>query len=296
MWWEELGPADARALMMAMNEPPETAFRVNSLRADPARLVEDLRATGERIERPAGPDPLVPAEALVLKGRISASLREHLAGGELVGQARSSQGVVSVLDPRPGERVLDLCAGPGVKTTAIAARMEGQGEVVAVELNSARARQISDLAGRLGARNVRVRCADALVADLGGGYDRALVDPPCSDLGALASRPDARWRKSPELVKELRVLQRGLLERAAAALRPGGTLTYSVCTICRRESEAVVSEVLAAGGLESDQLGREYPTVADASDPRYLQSLPHRHGTDGFFIARLRAPRSEAAG
>ena len=106
-----------------------------------------------------------------------------------------------MLDPQPGEQVLDLCAAPGIKTTAIAARMANRGNVVAVERDPGRAGQLAELCARLGATSVTVVEGDAAELDLGGGYDRVLVDPPCSDLGTLASRPDARWRKSPELIE-----------------------------------------------------------------------------------------------
>jgi 16S rRNA (cytosine967-C5)-methyltransferase len=136
---------------------------------------------------------------------------------------------------------------------------------------------------------VQVVVADAR-DDLGGGYDRVLVDPPCSDLGTLASRPDARWRKSPPLIAELAGLQGEILARGAASLRPGGALVYSTCTISRSENEQLVSGALSAAppGLRADELGSERPRLASPHDARFLQTRPDRDGTDGFFIARLR--------
>ncbi len=176
-----------------------------------------------------------------------------LEAGDAVAQSRASQAVVELLDPRPGERVLDLCAGPGIKTTAIAAKLGGAGEVVAVEVDEGRARQIRELAERLGADTVRVAREDAARFDAGEGYDRVLVDPPCSDLGTLAARPDARWRKSPEAIERLAAGAQRILERAAAAVRPGGVIVYSTCTISRAENEAVVGadalrRAVAGGG------------------------------------------------
>src|SRR4029079_4689808 len=124
---------------------------------------------------------------------------------------------------------------PGIKTSAIAARIADRGEVVAVDRDPGRAGQLGDLCERLAARSVRVVVADAEEADLGDGYDRVLVDPPCSDLGTLASRPDARWRKSPELIERVAGVQAAILDRGMDALAPGGTLVYSVCTVSRRE-------------------------------------------------------------
>jgi 16S rRNA (cytosine967-C5)-methyltransferase len=198
---------------------------------------------------------------------------------------------VALLDPQPGERVLDLCAGPGVKTTAIAARMGDTGEVVAVERDPGRAAQVGDLCGRAGVTGVSVEVGDAAEADHGSGYDRVLVDPPCSDLGTLAARPDARWRKSPETVERLADLQRRILERAARALRPAGTLVYSTCTLSARENELVAVEALENDeGLVADALGADEPQLASARDPRFLVVRPDRARTDGFFIARMRKP------
>ena len=118
MWWQELGPADARAVMAAMNQPAETALRVNTIRADPDSILGELRAAGDEVERPNAAAPLASPESLVLHGRLGALARRRLEDGALVAQARGSQAVVALLDPKPGERVLDLCAAPGIKTTA----------------------------------------------------------------------------------------------------------------------------------------------------------------------------------
>ena len=157
------------------------------------------------------------------------------------------------------------------------------GDVVAVEVNAARARELEANVARLGATNVQVVCADgrALPEEL-TGFDRALVDAPCSGLGVLAARPDLRWRSQP-----LPELQLELLQAAAARVKPGGTVLYSVCTVNRDEAEAVVD----ASGLEVDhRLAAAWPHFRHASRPEFLQTLPHVHGTSGFFIARLRVP------
>ncbi len=264
MWWSELGPEDARSLMAALNEPAETALRVNTLKADREALMTELRGGGDRIDR-HGSGLLGPPEALVVTGSLTERLRARIDAGELVPQARGSQAVVAELDPHPGERILDLCSAPGIKTTAIAARMSDSGEVVAVDRDPGRAAQLGALCARLGVTCARVIVADATEDDLGGGYDRVLVDPPCSDLGTLASRPDARWRKSPELIERLSGLQAKILHRALQAVRPGGTLVYSVCTISRREG----------------------PDQVESLRARSVQLRPDRDRTDGFFIARL---------
>ena len=153
------------------------------------------------------------------------------------------------------------------------------GEVVAIEVNEARARELEENVRRLGATNVRVVNADGreLPPDL-SGFDRTLVDAPCSGLGVLAARPDLRWRSSP-----LPELQLELLRAAAQRTRAGGTIVYSVCTVNADEAEAVVD----ASGLAVDPI-EEWPAFRHPKRPEFLQTLPHVHGTSGFFVARLR--------
>jgi 16S rRNA (cytosine967-C5)-methyltransferase len=181
-------------------------------------------------------------------------------------QSRGSMLVSRTLAPRPGERVLDLAAAPGAKTTHLGALMENEGEIVAVEANPQRADELRANAERLGATIVDVRTQDAREPVEPGGFDRVLLDAPCSDLGTLQSRPDARWRKSPDTIRELADLQGELLDSALAQLKPGGTLVYSTCTISPAEQPAT-------------------PPGTRAEPP--VQLLPHRDGTDGFFIARF---------
>src|SRR5256885_518861 len=145
----ELGPEDARSLMRACNEPAETALRVNPLRAEVAPTLARL-ATLDGVLEASGPPPLAPSGALVIEGPLPDAVLAALERGELVAQSRASQAVVEVLHPGPGERVLDLCAGPGIKTSAIAARVGVEGEVVAVEIDPKRASQVRELCARLG--------------------------------------------------------------------------------------------------------------------------------------------------
>jgi 16S rRNA (cytosine967-C5)-methyltransferase len=287
MWWQELGAAAARSLLAACNEPAETAFRVNLLRSDrdaalakllvagvdarPAASAAPFPPMGE--ERHSGSEwPLAVPEMIVIEGRTGEAVPTLVAAGELTPQSRGSAAVVEVLDPRPGEQILDLCAGPGIKTGQIAERIGDRGEVISVESDPERAAEVAAQAERLGLRSVSVIEADAAELEIAsGGFDRVLLDPPCSDLGALASRPDARWRKSPATIERLAELQSRLLERARGALRPGGTLVYSTCTISRRENELLVG--------------------ADAE--RSIQLRPDRDGTTGFFVARLRSAAAD---
>jgi 16S rRNA (cytosine967-C5)-methyltransferase len=236
--------------MRAQNEPPETVVR------------------HVRGPVPDGSPTDIPGAYEV--ARVD---EKALHRGEIWPQSRGSQLAGLVVGSREGERVLDLCAAPGGKTTMLA------GEVTAVEVNEARARELEDNVRRLGAENVRVVQADgrSLPPEL-TGFDRALVDAPCSGLGVLAARADLRWRSQP-----LAELQLELLRAAAGRVRPGGTIVYSVCTINSDESEAVID----ASGLAVEPI-EGWAQFRHPRRPEFLQTLPHVHGTSGFFIARLR--------
>jgi 16S rRNA (cytosine967-C5)-methyltransferase len=286
LWWRELGPDQARALLRRINEPAESALRVNT-------LVASVEAVAAQLGSAAVPAPGVP-EGLVLGRPFDVYGSELWARGAIMPQSRGSMLVGRVLAPRPGERVLDLCAAPGAKTTHLAAMMGDRGAVTAVERHPGRATALRRTLDRMGVACVTVRAADA--AERGDGeavYDRVLVDPPCSGLGTLQSRPDLRWRTSPERIGETAALQARILRAGAARTRPGGTLVYSVCTISRAESELVVERFLgehpefSADPLERG-LGAAPGGEPDAGPSPYLQILPHRDYTDGFFIARLR--------
>jgi 16S rRNA (cytosine967-C5)-methyltransferase len=246
----DLGLNDAISLMRAMNEPLETVVRL--VRGDP------------------------PGEPTDIPGAYSVQRVDDLAvaDGRIWPQSRGSQLVGLAVGSQDGERVLDLCAAPGGKTAQL------RGEVTSVEIDPNRASELRANLAVLGATNVTVVEADGTELPSGlAGFDRALVDAPCSGLGVLAQRPDLRWRATP-----LPELQLALLRSAAERVKPGGTLVYSVCTINADENEAIVD----ASGLEVVPLGEEWPQFAHPHRPEFLLTLPHVHGTSGFFVGRLR--------
>ena len=252
VWRRDLGDERALSLMRAQNEPPPVVVR------------------HVRGQTPDGSATDIPGAYEV--ERVD---DEALARGEIWPQSRGSQLAGLAVGSQPGERVLDLCAAPGGKTAMLA------GEVVAVEANESRARELEENLRRLGRDDVRVVHADGrdLPADL-TGFDRALVDAPCSGLGVLATRPDLRWRSQP-----LPELQLELLQAAAGRVRPGGAIVYSVCTINTDEAEAVVD----ASGLEIEPI-EGWAQFRHPARPEFLQTFPDEHRTSGFFVARLRAP------
>jgi 16S rRNA (cytosine967-C5)-methyltransferase len=266
LWWEQLGASDARALMAYDNEPGEVALRANTLLTDAVTLAGELPVATHRDEK-------LP-EALVLEGPFDAHDSPAWGAGGFLAQSRAAMQVSRELDPQPGERVLDLCAAPGGKTTHLAALMGGEGEVVAVERNARRAGMLTRTAQRLHVPNIRVEVADAAKQRSEGAvFDRVLVDPPCSGLGTLQARADLRWRVTPADVREMTRTQAAILAAGAAAVRPGGVLVYSTCTISPTENEHQIAAFLDRN--------------PDFRRDDFTMTLPHRDHTAGFFIARL---------
>lgn len=289
LWWEHLGPDDARALLAADNEPSELALRANTLLLDAPTLARRLAGGAPTVQTRT--DPLIP-EALLLEGRFDAHASPLWSEGAFIAQSRAAMLVARTLAPQPGERVLDLCAAPGGKSTHLAALMEGRGEILAIERDRRRAGALVRTAERLRASNVRVQVADAtLPRPEGPVFDRVLVDPPCSGLGTLQARPDLRWRMTPDRLPALERTQARILATAGAALRPGGLLVYSTCTISPTENEHRIAAFLDANpDFALDDLGAELPGLRHPAPGarQTVLTLPHRDRTAGFFIARLR--------
>jgi 16S rRNA (cytosine967-C5)-methyltransferase len=208
-------------------------------------------------------------------------------------QDEASQLVVGLLDPQPGERVLDICAAPGGKTTAIAERVGPSGSVVAIDRNPRRLDLVQRAVRRLGLTGIRTVARDATrsLAKLApeGGFDRILVDAPCSGLGTLRRNPDAKWRVRPGDPARLSEIQRALVENAATVLRPGGALVYSACTVLAEENEGIAKHFLQKSPnyapIPKDAVPDEVKTVADPDG--FLRTFPHIHDADGFFAARF---------
>jgi len=266
LWWQRFGAAETRALLRAGNTSGELALRVNTLRAQPADVVAALAGLAPAVTARAAGDEL--PEGLVVDGAFDAHGHPLYSAGAYTAQSRAAMLVGRTLDPQPGERVLDLCAAPGGKTTHLAALMGDRGEIVAVERHAGRARALQRTAERMGATSIEVVHGDAARFSADEAFDRVLVDPPCSGLGTLQGHPDLRWRMDPESIERLARGQRAILAAARAAVRPGGTIVYATCTLSPAENEEVVAQ--SGLSIQSERL-----------------VLPHRDRTDGFYIARL---------
>ena len=281
---DNFGTPAALATLAVNDEPAALTLRVNRQRATVDAVEEELRDLGLTVERGA-----LVADALVVPGSGDVGALAAVREGRAAPQDQASQAVVAALDPQPGERVLDLAAAPGGKSSASAERMGGDGLIVAADVNPGRVRLLARGARRLGLDAIQPVVADGrhpAVPD--GCFDRVLLDAPCSGLGVLRRRPDARWRIHPGDVATLAQLQRELLLAAAGAVRPGGRLVYAVCTISPAETVAI------------DEFAADRLPGFVALAPPGSQWRPHGRGalvlpadarTDGMFVLALeRAP------
>ncbi len=287
-WLQQLGPVETEALAAAMGEKPPLTARVNTLRITRDELLLKLAAAGITAA-PCRYSPL--ALTVVATGGV-----EQLPGfqeGLFTVQDESSQLAALLLAPRPGERVLDLCAAPGGKATLLAQLMENRGEIVACDLTDAKLLRLEGSCTRLGISIITTLRSDATAPppQFLGSFHRVLVDAPCSGLGVIRRNPEGKWRKGPHDLERLAVTQKKILKAAAGCVAPGGLLLYATCSTSERENEAVINEFLAAHPQFLLEDGRaEFPHLEELFTERGIfRSWPHRHDAmDGFCAARLR--------
>jgi len=281
----DLGVDDAVAVLESDNRPPAVTLRANPHRTDPTRLAGELDAAGIRVE----PGELL-GDALTVTGIGDPVALPAVAEGRATPQDQASQAVVLALDPQPGDRVLEIAAAPGGKTTGIAERIGTDGRigcVVGLDVNPGRVARIKEAAARLGLGAVHPLVADGRTLPVKpASFDRVLLDAPCSGLGVLRRRPEARWRIDADAPELLAGLQRELLDVAATAVRPGGVLVYSVCTLTAVETLGV--DAWAETAL-ADLEALPPPGPPWRPHGRGALLLPSTAGTDGMFVLRLRA-------
>ncbi|HEY9765909.1 MAG TPA: 16S rRNA (cytosine(967)-C(5))-methyltransferase RsmB [Chroococcales cyanobacterium] len=280
--WLERGFEEAVSLAEFSLKPSLLTLRCNFLKISRDALLEKLRLAG--ID--CGPGVL--PEAIKLNRSVPLSEIPGYDEGEWFVQGEGAMLASRLLAPQPGEVVLDIGAAPGGKATHLAELMGTRGRILAIDINQARLELVKSNAKRLGIQTIETIAADAS-KPLPWQADRILLDAPCSGLGLLSRKPDIRWHQDPEEARKLPALQSRMLESAAKALKPGGTLLYSTCTIRPAENEDVFSSFLdrnrdfRALDLES-RLPEEWRR--DSHDGM-LQLLPHVHKTEGFFVALL---------
>ncbi len=279
--WLTRWPQDeVRALCKANNTPPTAHVRVNTLRASPSAVADRLARAGLEVERGALP------ESLRVRGPLGPRLT-LAEEGWIVAQDEAAMVVAHAVDPQPGELVVDACAAPGGKATHLAALMGDQGRVVACDVHPRKVEVLARRARVLGAGCVEARRCDARSLDVRGAH-RVLVDAPCTGLGVVRRRPEIRWRVQPEDLPRAAAVQREILLGASRAVREGGVLVYSVCSTEPEEGEGVVQWIVASGGFMPEPFRVPWGDGTLEAQDGTLRLWPHRHGTDGYFVARLR--------
>jgi 16S rRNA (cytosine967-C5)-methyltransferase len=290
-WLASYPREEVLQLTEANNRTARVGLRANRLRLDARELIKRLAAAGVE----AAPGRWSPS-SVYIEGEVDLAELPGLASGDCTVQDESETLVGLLLAPRPGERVLDLCAAPGGKTGHLAELMGDRGELVAVDKQPARVRVLREGVERLHLRCVQVVEGDAEALVWERPFDRVLVDAPCSGLGVLARRADARWRKKPEILATMSLVQSGLLAAGARAVRPGGVLVYSVCTFEPEETADRVRSFLAEHADFRLADARPLLPAGVVSPEGFLLCLPHVHGTDGAFAARFERSGGEAGG
>ncbi|MCD8145753.1 MAG: 16S rRNA (cytosine(967)-C(5))-methyltransferase RsmB [Clostridiales bacterium] len=279
----ELEGGDVEPLLAADNSQPPTTVQVNTLRTTTEQLANDLaeRGVGVRLH------PWLP-DCLELTGTGDLEELPQFRAGDFTVQDAAAKLAVLAADPKPGDRVLDACAAPGGKSFAAAVQMQNRGELFSCDIQPKKVQLIRDGARRLGISilTAEVRNGKAFYEDCGSGYDLVMADVPCSGLGIIRKKPDIRY-KNPDSLGNLPAIQRDILDNVSRYVKPGGTLLYATCTVLHRENRDVVEAFLEnhpAFRLEPFHLPGPVGEVQEGM----VTLWPHIHGTDGFFMAKLR--------
>ena len=287
-WVEQFGREETIALCEANNQFPPLTSRVNTLKASRVEIIKRLHDQG--IE--ASPTLFSPV-GLRIESPPALTTWGPLQQGLLQVQDEAAQLVSLILAPKPGERVLDLCAAPGGKTTHMAELMQNQGEIIAVDVSPTKLQLVQENCQRLGISMVKAKALDATrpLPFPPGSFDGCLVDAPCTGLGTLRRHPEGKWRNRGADITRLQEMQGQILRQAALLVRQGGILVYSTCTLTQEENEGVIEAFLTEHkefALENAArlLPRECEGLVD--EKGCLRTMPHRHGMDGFFAARIK--------
>jgi 16S rRNA (cytosine967-C5)-methyltransferase len=287
-WIEELGIEETLKICAANNRIPALTLRTNTLKIRREDLIEKMK------ERGLEPTPTsFSYEGILLKDGPPVSELPFLKEGLFTIQDEASQLVTAILDPKPGEKILDACAAPGGKTTHIAQRMENLGEIYALDLHQEKLKQIEEGCERLGVRIVRTKMGDAgalLPVPGRKKFDRILADVPCSGFGTLRRNPDLKWRRGKEDIERLSQLQFSILKNLSGYVGEGGLLIYSTCTVFHEENEDVVERFLSEHrSFQLDSLVELLPEKCHRFIKKnYFKTFPLQDEMDGFFVARLK--------
>lgn len=280
---QRLGEEGTRELLECHNGEVPTMAQVNTCRASAQQVLEELQSAGVEVE----PHPWLD-HCLTLRGTGSLEQLEPFQKGEFYIQDAAARLAVQAADPQPGMKVLDVCAAPGGKSFAAAIAMGDRGEIVSCDIHPHKQTLIEHGARRLGLTSIRAVTQNGKerVSAWEGAFDLVITDVPCSGLGIIRKKPDIRY-KDPAPLEGLPAVQEAILDNAAAYVKPGGVLLYSTCTLLERENEAVVNRFIEKQkDFTLEKL--ELPGPVGRVEEGMVTLWPHLHGTDGFFIAKLR--------
>ncbi len=286
-WVRERGVEETLQICMFNNQISPLTLRTNTLKINRKDLLEKLK------EEELSPIPTAHSEeGIGLQHPPPTSELPFLRKGLAIIQDEASQLVTSILDPKPGEQILDACAAPGGKSTHMAQKMKNQGDIYALDLSRGKLDLIEELCERLGIRIVKTIKGDAsriLPVPQGMKFDRILTDVPCSGFGTLRRNPDLKWRRGEVDIQRISGLQLSILRNLSMYLKEGGVLIYSTCTVFREENEDVVEKFLEAHPeFQLDQMDNLLPEKSQPLiEGSYFKTFPPKGEMDGFFAARL---------
>jgi 16S rRNA (cytosine967-C5)-methyltransferase len=286
-WVKEWSVEEALRICKFNNQISSLTLRTNTLKVNRAALIENLR------EKELKPLPSsFSEEGILLQDPPPTSELPFLKEGLYIIQDEASQLITSIVDPKPGERILDACSAPGGKTTHMAQAMKNQGEIYALDVSKGKLDWIEEMGQRLGikiVKTVRGNAAASLSVPNGSVFDRVLADVPCSGFGTLRKNPDLKWRRGEKDVKRLSELQFSILANLSGYVREGGILVYSTCTVFHEENEDVVERFLNEHPeFQLDRMEKVLPEKFHLFfGGGYFKTFPPKDGMDGFFAARL---------
>lgn len=281
-WVDRFGYDETKRLLAANNERPDLTLRVNRLKIDFNYFLSQLEQHQIQFSRSEYLDFFVRVKHMAGIGGS-----EMFRQGFFVVQDESAGLAVQLLDPKPGDRVIDLCSAPGGKATFIGELMKNVGEIVAIDRYETRLNLVKSACQRLGIANAHFVAADAVTLQTAQA-EKVLVDAPCSGLGVLSKKPDAKWKREPEDLTRLVQSQRAILENAAKHVKPDGVLVYSTCTTEPEENLGLIRSFLADHPEFGIENASQFVNSRLVTSDGYIETFPHRHAMDGSFAIRLK--------
>ncbi len=280
-WLQRFGQEATQQFLLANNERPGLSLRINRLKIEPGYFLKMLDQQQISYTGSSHLEYFVKVKTLSKIGQM-----DLFRNGMFTIQDESAALPCLLLAPLPGDRVIDLCAAPGGKTTNMAEIMRNEGEIIAIDKYEAKLNLIKASCERLGLRNVRLRAADATTLDAELA-DKVLLDAPCSGLGVLAKKPDIKWKRDIADIERLTHTQTAMIENAARLVKPGGVLVYSTCTCEPEENQDIVRGFLTHHPEFRLDDAKQFISHHLVTQDGFVETFPHLHGTDGSFAARL---------